>query len=95
VEGFDSSIYSAKLRKEEDNVLYLVIILVSQCSEVVRAVITDVPQVFDLTLVTGLNPFHLLGTVVLDSVDLPYTIVVTQLHNPNSHLELQHSGLIF
>jgi hypothetical protein len=94
VEGFDSTIYSAKLRKEEDNALYLVIILVSQRTEVVRAVITDVPQVFDLTLVTGLNPFHLLGTVVLDSVDLPNTIV-TQLHNPNSHLELQHSGLIF
>jgi len=94
VEGFDSSTYSAKLRKEENNVFYLVIILVSQCTEVVCAIITDVPQVFDLTLVTALNPFHLLGTVVLDSVDLAYTIV-TQLHKPNIHLELQCSGLIF
>lgn len=57
------------------NAFNLVIILVSQCAEVVRAIITDVPQVFDLTLVTGLNPFHLLGTVVLDSVDLLRVVV--------------------
>lgn len=53
--------------------LYLIIILVSQSTEVVCTIITDVPQVFDLSLIAALNPFHLLGTVVLDSVHLVYT----------------------
>jgi hypothetical protein len=53
--------------------LYLIIILVSQSTEVVCTIITDVPQVFHLALVAALNPFHLLGTVVLDSMHLVYT----------------------
>jgi hypothetical protein len=58
--------------------IYLIIILVSQSTEVVCTIITDVPQVFDLSLVAGLNPLHLLGTVVLDSMHLVY-INVTEL----------------
>jgi len=76
-----------KLERQKINLCYLIIILVSQCTEVVCTIITDVPQVFDLSLVTGLYPFHLLCTVVLDSVHLAHTNIM-QLSELEPHVVL-------
>lgn len=49
---------------------YLIVILTSECGQVLRSNIPEIFQVFRLSLIAALNPFHLLGAVIFYPMNL-------------------------
>lgn len=57
-------------RKNSHGVLYLIVVLISQRSQVTGTIVPYVSYMLHLTLVTVADPFHLLNAIVLNSVYL-------------------------